>query len=206
MCEVCLTPPMEAVLEAVRDGALAWSSSQELAEATGLELELVQETVAELISDGLIVAWDHWYTLSLECAESLGVHIEDFGIVGRGRWVARDTRSWRRPPLELEDLDQAEAEDLEDPGPDPAAAAEAIEYVEGILSKYFKRKRPLACDGIEPPTLIQTGPAIVWREAKSPATCWRCGGQNLRPWAYCLCCCRWGMDEFVRMGKRKRRA
>jgi hypothetical protein len=133
----------------------------------------------------------------------MGVHIEDFGIVGRGRWVTIGSpcrvRTPRRGGGRLEDLD-----DLVDPGPDPAAVLEATEYVDKILAKYFKHKRPLALDGIQPPSLILIGPAIVWREAKSPATCWRCEGRALRPWSLCLCCLRWGMDEYFYKGKRKR--
>jgi hypothetical protein len=201
----CMVSPLLAIIEAVRDGALAWSSLAELTEATGLELEDTQQAIDQAISDGLIVAWQEWYTLSLECAEAMGVQIEDYGIVGRGRWVeighAGRTRSYLRRTHQALDADSLD--DLVDPGPDPAAVLEATEYVDKILAKYFKHKRPLALDGIQPPSLILIGPAIVWREAKSPATCWRCEGRALRPWSLCLCCLRWGMDEYFHMGRRK---
>lgn len=207
MGELCLEPPLLAVIESVRDGALAWSTLEQIAEGSGLEPTHTVEALNELITTGLIVPWNEWYTLSSECAEVLRVQIEDFGMAGRERWVpigqigiGHHARYQLGHGLDDEVLEAFSPE----PGPDEAA--ELAEYLECLLDKTFKRKKPITFDGIKPPTAILTGPAIVWREAQSPATCWRCQGRSLQPWELCLCCLRWGMDAYVRIGKRKLRA
>jgi hypothetical protein len=205
MSELCLQAPFGPVLDAVRDGARAWSTAEEIARGAGLDLAEALATILELIALGGLVAWGRWYTLSSESASRMRVQIEDFGLIGRERWVAIDHRG-RRGRRRRADVagDPAPLEELADPrSVDPAGTAAAVEYLDKLCAKLFHLPNPIQNDGLWPPTLILTGPAIVWREAKSPATCWQCEGQVLKPWCLCLCCLRWGMDEHVRRGRRK---
>jgi hypothetical protein len=207
MGDVWMTPPMISVVEALVDGAVAWSSPDELTHASGLDPDEVIHALAALVDADMLVAWDQSYTLTLTCAESMGLEIEDFGLVGHGRWVSRALKGSRGVRLEALTLPDDDAIDLAaDPRPGPLDNLLAIEYLDALFASLLNIKEPINSGGIAAPRLLLTGSANVWRETVKPlGDCVTCHGGHLAPYAFCLRCCRWGMDGLVKKAKYKRR-
>jgi hypothetical protein len=213
MSQLCVSEPEMAVLTAIRDAARAWSTPEQLSCTLGMPIESVKLLTEDMIDSGLLVPWNKWLTLSLESAESLCVQIEDYGIAGRERWVpinsvGKTPRRGGRGGRGDDDDDQAELEFrlrwLEARDPSPGDYAAAKEYLENLVAEILHRPRKWDNAGLGTPNVILIGPAIVWREAQSPKTCWRCEGRHLAPNEICLCCLRWGMDKYLNIVRRYR--
>ena len=210
MSQLCVSQPEMAVLTAIRDGARAWSTPKQLSCTLDMPIASVNILVQDMCDSGLLVPWNQWLTLSLESAESLCVQIEDYGIAGRERWVPINSagKTPRRGGRGGDLDDQVELElrllRLESRDPSPGDYAAAKEYLENLVAEILHRPRMWDNAGLETPSIILIGPAIVWREAQSPKTCWRCEGRTLAPNEICLCCLRWGMDKYLNIVRRYR--
>lgn len=221
-----------AVLGAVVDGARAWSTAADLADALQWAVADVVIIVDELVVNGMLAAWapdgaPAW-TLTPLSAEGLHVSLCEHGngVHGRLAWRRDDVRGddrRRRPGrgrVELPDGGDP-LRHAPDPRPGPAAIAEAADEAD-----HWKPRGPLRVDQLPRPTVILLGSETTWSEAPArvagrrtppprkgkkgkgqgaapaPYHCSACRGQRLRPSAYCLRCGRWGLDGLVAAHRR----
>lgn len=191
-----------AILDAIRDGPLAWSTAVEIGEAVGTEG--VQDGLLWLIDAGLVEAWLQCrpvaFTLTPLAAEGLGVELRERGLAGRLYWAEkrkRKKRDLKRMVLAPSDP----ALELVDPSPGPAELAIVAEE-----ARRWKPRGAFSVDALPKPTRLLYDDGNPWHEFAVEADV-RCGVCKDRPLAlteFCLSCRRWGYDGIV--AKKRRQA
>lgn len=198
-----------AVLAAIRDGAVAWSTAGDLARATELDRGRIDCALAMLWSMGLVettggMTEEEAWTFTPLAADGLRVTLEERrGLVSRPYWVGINMASGRDRSESLHVHVPCEGtlvsvDELVDPGPGPAELAE-----EADEARHWTPRGPFRVDNLPRPTRLLYDDGPPWREMVAPpppshaSACHICQGRKLDPAEFCLSCRRWGFDGLV---------
>ncbi len=194
------------LIEALLGASVAWQSPEELAEATGGELEATLDALATLDADGWLAAWPRGdglvVTLSVGAVSALEVRLVEVGPGQVPRWAGASEPD-PEPPRASGVFRADRAASLElvvDPGISPEEAAGLAEARSARVAPPGARPGPIAIELLPRPTRFLGTSTTPWpgpgdgRKASCPV----CGSKRLDPATYCLYCDRWGLDHLVR--------
>jgi hypothetical protein len=186
---------LAAILGAIRDGATAWSTADEIAELLEADRSDVLEQLGTLIRIGMVAEMGDdppTFTLTPLAASGLNLEIRERGIGSRPYWADRRSLLARVRYGATDDETFAE---LVDQNPSPEELAIKAEEARG-----WKPKGPFDVDRLPRPSRLLYHDGNPWDEGHG--TCGTCQGRRLSNDEYCLDCSRWGFDWLVAKHRR----
>lgn len=201
-----MSEPCRAVALALLGAGLAWQTAEELALASGGDLDATADALARLDLDGWISVWDRpegpVVTFSPLGAERLGIRLVESGPGEVPRWASRGDPEPPAPPAKhvARSARSAWLSDLIDPHASAERLAELAEAAgtpraEGEASRGAAGTKSDP-NGLPRPTVLIGQGHTPW---PGPGTlaCPVCSGRPLGSQMYCLNCDRWGLDHLL---------
>ncbi len=194
---------LDVVLRAVVSAPLAWQTPAQLAGRLGVELESLNDALADLEADGWLDPWEMgealFVTLSPVAAEWLGVRLDPVGRSDAMRWASIDDPE-PSGPLASRGVGGGTLLDLiPDPAPGPEAMLEASERALRIAASRAAAGDDSWFDSLPRPSTLLGSGLTPWpgpsRRAGRP--CPACLSGPISESAYCLVCDRWGLDHML---------
>ncbi|WP_169973334.1 hypothetical protein [Tautonia rosea] len=188
------------IVEAIVNAPYAWSTPDDVIEATGIDEEALIDELADMDIEGWIDVWERpdglVVTLSVLAAKRFGCHLIEIDPPRTLRW-AREGEA-EPPPQVTRSTSMAPLFAIIDPHPGPEFEIEANERAARYQANgRFGTFRRGAGQGEPPrPTLLLGSNLSGWSGSQETGSdvCPACQSRPLPAHAYCLCCDRWGLD------------
>ncbi len=185
------------IFETLVKGSKAWQGPAEVADGIGLDLDSTTDILADMNVAGWVDVWELEHclavTLSSLAAERLGVRLEETGLDEEARWhsVGDPVPSPPRAKNVCSSIRGADWNFLIDPAVSPE---EIAELAEEAAEFHLTEEGP----SLPFPMLLLGTNLTPWPgpDLELSETCPACGARPLPKHAYCLCCDRWGFDDF----------